>query len=168
MPFPLSMIESEQCTACRLVFWLTHTYLLVTVSDLFNAVPALFSWVISGFVSGEVWNVENSCIHAQQTWSCFFVFFDCWGWGMKTRCVLSYLYEHRCFFTFSYMKNSAFCDGYWQKLEDFQTEKYSGKNDFRMSDWNAAREERGEPALVFPLIEFPTLSAFLQDCFSRV
>lgn len=88
--------------------------------------------------------------------------------GMKTWCVLSYLYEHCCFFPFSYIKNAAFCDGYWQKLEDFQTEKYSGKNDFRMSDWNAAREERGEPALVFPLIEFPTLYAFLQDCFSRV
>lgn len=31
------------------------------------------------------------------------------------------------------------------------------ENDFTMSDWDAAQEERGESALVFPLIEFPTL-----------
>lgn len=31
------------------------------------------------------------------------------------------------------------------------------ENDFAVSDWNSAWQERGESALVFPLIEFLTL-----------
>lgn len=122
------MIESEQCTACRLVFWLTHTYLLVTVSDLFNAVSCnifMGDFRLRFRRGAERREFPHPCTTSLKPFLCLFWQLGLEEWRPGVSCPI--FMSTAAFFLLAIWKTQHFVTDTDRNWRIFQTKKYSGK-----------------------------------------